>query len=43
MIDNPEKDSALLLGVGFDNQDERLRITKGDNFYLMGGSEVSRN
>ncbi len=43
MIDNPEKDSALLLGVGFDNQDERLRITKGDNFYLMGGSEETHD
>ena len=38
MIDNTKNNSALLLGVGLDNQDEHRRITKGDNFYLMGGS-----
>lgn len=30
---------ALLLGLGFDHQDGHRRITKGDNFYLAGGSE----
>lgn len=30
---------AGLLGVGFDNKDEHARATKGDNFYLCGGSE----
>jgi hypothetical protein len=30
---------AMLLGVGFDNKDGHKRITKGDNFYLAGGSE----
>ncbi|MBQ4328268.1 MAG: hypothetical protein IJC27_00930 [Lentisphaeria bacterium] len=30
---------AMLLGVGFDNTDGHKRITKGDNFYLAGGSE----
>ena len=34
--DNPKK---LLLGVGLDNQDGHKRITKGDNFCLVGGSE----
>ncbi len=29
----------MLLGVGLDNQDGHRRITKGDNFYLAGGSE----
>ena len=29
----------MLLGVGFDNQDGHKRVTKGDNFYLAGGSE----
>ena len=30
---------AMLLGVGLDNSDGHKRITKGDNFYLAGGSE----
>ena len=30
---------AMLLGVGFDNNDGHKRITRGDNFYLAGGSE----
>ena len=38
MIDNTKNNSELLLGVGLDNQDEHRRITKGDNFYLVGGS-----
>ncbi len=28
-----------LLGVGLDNDDGHTRITRGDNFYLCGGSE----
>lgn len=39
MIDNTKNNSALLLGVGLDNRDEHRRITRGDNFYLVGGSE----
>lgn len=34
-----KKPSASLLGVGFDNQDEQTRITRGKNFLLCGGSE----
>lgn len=30
---------AMMLGLGLDNKDEHKRITKGDNFYLVGGSE----
>ncbi|HJO93675.1 MAG TPA: hypothetical protein QF753_09770 [Victivallales bacterium] len=30
---------AALLGLGLDNKDGHKRITKGDNFYLCGGSE----
>ena len=30
---------AGLLGLGFDNKDKHTRITKGDNYYLCGGSE----
>lgn len=32
------KDAALL-GVGFDNQDEETRLTKGENYLLVGGSK----
>ena len=30
---------AFLLGLGFDNKDGHLRVTKGENFRLFGGSE----
>lgn len=29
----------LLFGLGFDSKDGHLRVTKGDNFRLFGGSE----
>ena len=29
---------AILLGVGLDNDDGEVRITRGKNFHLMGGS-----
>jgi len=29
----------MLLGVGLDGKDEHVRITKGENFRLAGGSE----
>jgi len=29
----------LLLGMGLDNKDGHLRVTKGDNFRLIGGSQ----
>lgn len=29
----------ILLGLGFDSKDGHVRITKGDNFRLFGGSE----
>ncbi len=31
--------NALLLGIGLDNDDGHLRITRGENFRLVGGSE----
>jgi len=34
----PEKKSWIL-GVGHDNEDGHLRITRGDNYRLFGGSE----
>ena len=34
-----EKKRAMLLGLGFDNEDGKKRITNGANFCLVGGSE----
>ena len=40
VISNNKPDKkAMLLGVGFDNADGQKRITRGDNFCLVGGSE----
>ena len=38
--DMPEdtKNEALLLGLGLDNQDGHTRITRGKQFFLIGGS-----
>ena len=33
------KKKAALLGVGLDNDDEMVRITHGENFHLLGGSQ----
>jgi len=30
---------ALLLGLGLDNRDGHVRVTRGENFRLIGGSE----
>ncbi|MET0262817.1 MAG: hypothetical protein ABW223_07950 [Rariglobus sp.] len=35
---SPAKTSGLL-GVGLDNQDGHKRVTKGEKFVLVGGSE----
>ena len=29
----------IILGLGFDSKEGHLRITKGDNFRIFGGSE----
>ena len=34
-----ENHDAALLGVGFDNHDEETRLTKGENYLLVGGSK----
>jgi hypothetical protein len=34
-----DKRRAMMLGLGLDNKDGHKRVTKGDNFVLMGGSE----
>jgi hypothetical protein len=33
-----DRKSAALLGVAFDNSDGHTRLTRGDNFVLVGGS-----
>ena len=33
------KPEAALLGVGLDNEDGHVRLTKGKNYALVGGSE----
>ncbi|WP_294506447.1 hypothetical protein [uncultured Victivallis sp.] len=39
MTDETNNNAALLLGLGLDGKDGHRRITKGDNFCLVGGSE----
>jgi len=34
-----EKKFAMLFGVGFDGRDGHYRQTKGENFFLVGGSD----
>jgi hypothetical protein len=34
-----KKRSALMLGLGLDSHDGHVRVTKGENFRLVGGSE----
>lgn len=33
------KTKAQLLGLGLDNKDGHLRVTQGENYQLIGGSE----
>jgi hypothetical protein len=35
----PRKPAAGLLGIGFDNADGHKRITTGEQFAIVGGSE----
>jgi hypothetical protein len=34
-----KKAKAVMLGMGLDSKDGHTRVTKGDNFCLLGGSE----
>ncbi len=34
-----DKNKKLILGFGFDSDDDHIRITRGDNFYITGGSK----
>lgn len=36
---NKARKSATLLGLGLDNDDGHTRITRGKNFFLLGGSQ----
>lgn len=36
--EEPQK-NAMMLGVGLDGKDGHKRVTKGENFCLVGGSE----
>jgi hypothetical protein len=42
-MEKPEKrkknTKAVMLGLGLDSKDGHTRVTKGENFCLMGGSE----
>jgi hypothetical protein len=37
------KKKAMLFGLGLDNKDGHTRITTGDNFKLVGGSEETHD
>ncbi len=39
----PPRKSASLLGVAFDNEDGHTRLTRGDNFVLVGGSQETHS
>lgn len=41
MMGNRERIKKTLLGLGFDCDDGRKRITVGDNYRLYGGSKVT--
>jgi hypothetical protein len=36
---NKKTKKAVMLGLGLDNEDGHTRVTKGENFCLLGGSE----
>ena len=38
MLVPKRKKKAALLGVGLDNDDGEIRVTRGKNFHLVGGS-----
>ncbi len=43
MTKNMPDYKSMLLGVGFDGTPEHKYFTKGDNFYLMGGSKSTHD
>ena len=43
MKNNDDANDAMMLGLGLDNRDGHRRITRGDNFCLVGGSEETHD
>lgn len=43
MKNNDDANDAMMLGVGLDNRDGHKRVTRGDNFCLIGGSEETHD
>ena len=43
MKNSGKPDPGLLVGLGFDNKDGHKRVTEGDNFCLVGGSEETHD
>jgi hypothetical protein len=39
MPEDSQDKKAWLLGLGLDGKDGHIRLTRGDNFHLVGGSE----
>ncbi len=39
MKSNRNEPKSLLMGLGLDNKDGHKRLTRGDNFVMVGGSE----
>lgn len=39
MVKRQDTSFAALFGLGLDGKDGHKRVTNGDNFYLVGGSE----
>jgi hypothetical protein len=37
------QDPSMLFGMGLDNKDGHKRVTEGDNFCLVGGSEETHD
>jgi len=37
-VSSKRKDKAMLVGMGMDGDDGEVRVTKADNFFLVGGS-----
>ncbi|MFQ5964395.1 MAG: hypothetical protein ACE5KZ_08940 [Candidatus Scalinduaceae bacterium] len=38
-----KRENATIWGIASNNEDNHKRITKGENFYLYGGSEDNHN
>ena len=42
-LSEPPERSAALLGLAFDGRDGQTRITRGKNFFLVGGSQETHS